>query len=258
MKLQEILKDSDYSLNLFDENAIKKLESKIITKDSKGGLVYYIPCLIRDKDIKLTPEEVVRQLYLDKLLNEYGYAKNRIQVEYAVHFGREVKRADIVIMDKIQTTAVYIIIEVKKPKLKDGKEQLKSYCNATGATMAVWSNGLQTSYFHRKDPNYFEEIPDIPTSDKTLKDILQEKFTFDDLMAMDVAHAYEYCKEYKIIAQRLKVLMDLGLGYLTLGEETPSLSGGEAQRLKLASEMGKGQSDSVFVFDYIFCISVFI
>ena len=91
MKLQEILKDSDYSLNLFDENAIKKLESKIIIKDSKGGLVYYIPCLIRDKDIKLTPEEVVRQLYLDKLLNEYGYAKNRIQVEYAVHFGREVR-----------------------------------------------------------------------------------------------------------------------------------------------------------------------
>lgn len=91
MKLQEILKDSDYSLNLFDENAIKKLESKIITKDSKGGLVYYIHCLIRDKDIKLTPEEVVRQLYLDKLINEYGYAKNRIQVEYAVHFGREVR-----------------------------------------------------------------------------------------------------------------------------------------------------------------------
>ena len=186
MKLQEILKDSDYSLDLFDENAIKKLESKIITKDSKGGLVYYIPCLIRGKDIKLTPEEVVRQLYLDKLINEYGYAKNRIQVEYAVHFGREVKRADIVIMDKIQTTAVYIIIEVKKPKLKDGKEQLKSYCNATGATMAVWSNGLQTSYFHRKDPNYFEEIPDIPTSDKTLKDILREKFTFDDLISIDI------------------------------------------------------------------------
>lgn len=186
MKLQEILKDSDYSLDLFSLDSIKKLESKIITKDSKGGLVYYIPCLIRDKDIRLTPEEIVRQLYLDKLINEYGYPKNRIQVEYAVHFGREVKRADIVIMDKIQTTAVYIIIEVKKPKLKDGKEQLKSYCNATGATMAVWSNGLQASYFHRKDPNYFEEIPDIPTSDKTLKDILQEKFTFDDLIAIDI------------------------------------------------------------------------
>ena len=82
-----------------------------------------------------------------------------------------------------------------------------------------------------------------------IKNSKNKEFSLADLMAMDVAHAYEYCKEYKIIAQRLKVLMDLGLGYLTLGEETPSLSGGEAQRLKLASEMGKGQSDSVFVFD---------
>ena len=82
-----------------------------------------------------------------------------------------------------------------------------------------------------------------------IKNSKDKEFSLADLMAMDVAHAYEYCKEYKIIAQRLKVLMDLGLGYLTLGEETPSLSGGEAQRLKLASEMGKGQSDSVFVFD---------
>ena len=82
-----------------------------------------------------------------------------------------------------------------------------------------------------------------------IKNSKDKEFSLADLMAMDVAHAYEYCKEYKLIAQRLKVLMDLGLGYLTLGEETPSLSGGEAQRLKLASEMGKGQSDSVFVFD---------
>ncbi|WP_303962379.1 excinuclease ABC subunit UvrA [Succinatimonas hippei] len=82
-----------------------------------------------------------------------------------------------------------------------------------------------------------------------IKNSKDKEFSLADLMAMDVAHAYEYCKEYKIIAQRLKVLMDLGLGYLTLGEETPSLSGGEAQRLKLASEMGKVQSDSVFVFD---------
>ena len=52
--------------------------------------------------------------------------------------------------------------------------------------MAVWSNGLQINYFHRKDPNYFEEIPDIPTSDKSLKDILREKFTFDDLIKIDI------------------------------------------------------------------------
>ena len=66
---------------------------------------------------------------------------------------------------------------------------------------------------------------------------------------MDVNTALKACEDMKSVSQRLQVLKDLGLGYLTLGEETPSLSGGEAQRLKLASEMGKAQSDSVFVFD---------
>ena len=66
---------------------------------------------------------------------------------------------------------------------------------------------------------------------------------------MDVSTALKACGNLKTVRQRLQVLEDLGLGYLTLGEETPSLSGGEAQRLKLASEMGKAQSDSIFVFD---------
>ncbi len=70
-----------------------------------------------------------------------------------------------------------------------------------------------------------------------------------DLMDMDISTALTACTDLKTVRQRLKVLKDLGLGYLTLGEETPSLSGGEAQRLKLASEMGKSQSDAVFIFD---------
>ena len=69
------------------------------------------------------------------------------------------------------------------------------------------------------------------------------------LMAMDVNTALKVCRDLKIVHQRLQVLQKLGLGYMTLGEETPSLSGGEAQRLKLASELGRTQSDSVFVFD---------
>ena len=73
--------------------------------------------------------------------------------------------------------------------------------------------------------------------------------TLPELMDMDVTSALEACKEMKLVSQRLSVLQALGLGYLTLGEETPSLSGGEAQRLKLASEMGRAQDDSVFVFD---------
>ncbi len=70
-----------------------------------------------------------------------------------------------------------------------------------------------------------------------------------ELMALDVHTALDFCGDMKLVRSRLEVLQSLGLGYLTLGEETPSLSGGEAQRLKLASEMGRLQTDSVFVFD---------
>lgn len=76
-----------------------------------------------------------------------------------------------------------------------------------------------------------------------------ESYSLPELMDMNVSRALQACKDLKLVRQRLQVLEDLGLGYLTLGEETPSLSGGESQRLKLASEMGKTQSDSVFVFD---------
>ena len=76
-----------------------------------------------------------------------------------------------------------------------------------------------------------------------------ERSSLPQLMEMDVNTALTACAGLKTVSQRLSVLKELGLGYLTLGEETPSLSGGEAQRLKLASEMGKGQSDAVFIFD---------
>ena len=76
-----------------------------------------------------------------------------------------------------------------------------------------------------------------------------EFYSLPELMAMDVNDAIAACADLKNVRQRLQVLQDLGLGYLTLGEQTPGLSGGEAQRLKLASEMGRGQDDSVFVFD---------
>ena len=74
-------------------------------------------------------------------------------------------------------------------------------------------------------------------------------YTLPELMDMDINTALKACTDLKLVTQRLQVLQELGLGYLTLGEETPSLSGGEAQRLKLASEMGRAQHDTVFVFD---------
>lgn len=106
-------------------------------------------------------------------------------VEYPVNFGREVKRADIVITDKDDPTIPYIIVELKKPKLKEGKEQLKSYCNATGAPIGVWTNGNSISYYNRKDPNYFEDIPDIPAEGQSLSNILTERWTIDDLISHD-------------------------------------------------------------------------
>lgn len=77
----------------------------------------------------------------------------------------------------------------------------------------------------------------------------EQTFSLPEIMAMDVNSALKACDDLKIVRQRLAVLQNLGLGYLTLGEATPGLSGGEAQRLKLASEMGRQQDSSVFVFD---------
>ena len=91
---------------------------------------------------------------------------------------------------------------------------------------------------------YAKEAYQIPHTGKKGK-----AYSLPELMAMDVDSALEVCADMKAVSQRLRVLQSLGLGYLTLGEETPGLSGGEAQRLKLASEMGKTQTDSVFVFD---------
>ncbi len=179
--LISILKDSRYNLSIFTPEEITALEKKIKKKKGKP----YIDCLIRDKEIQLKPEEVVRQLYASKLMKDYGYPKKRMRFEHPVQFGRQTKSADIVLFDKDRPTVEYIIVEVKNPKLKDGKEQLKSYCNATGAPIGVWSNGGQISHYNRKDPNYFEDITDIPNVDQTLEDILKERFTLKDLIIKD-------------------------------------------------------------------------
>ena len=138
MKLSDILKGTEYSLDLFKKQYIDELESNIIEKENRKNIIEpYIKCCIRDKDIKLTPEEIVRQLYARTLIEDYGYPEKRIAFEFPVYFGREAKRADIVIRDKEDFNVAYIIVEVKKPKAKDGREQLKSYTHSTGASMAV-------------------------------------------------------------------------------------------------------------------------
>lgn len=183
--LGELLRDSAYKLTQFSEAKIQALESSISNKEIRGKLTPHVTCLVRNKEIRLTPEEAVRQLYLMVLMQDLGYPTSRMELEYGVTFGREKKRADICIFDKANPTVPYILIELKKPKLKDGKEQLKSYCNATGAPMGIWSNGDSISYYHRKDPNYFEDIPEIPKATEKLSDVLSERWTIDDLIKKD-------------------------------------------------------------------------
>jgi type I restriction enzyme M protein len=183
--IQLALKDSNYHLSLFSEDEIITLRRKVVIKESKGRKTPFVTCIIREKDIQLKPEEIVRQLYAVRLIQYYGYPKKRLAFEYPVTFGREKKSADIVVFDKDRPDTPYIIVELKKPKLKDGKDQLRSYCNATGAPMSVWTNGEKISHYHRKDPNYFEDITDIPKASQSLKDILSERFTLKDLIIKD-------------------------------------------------------------------------
>ena len=183
--LAELLKDSGYRLGQFSADQITRFEATVSVKDFGKKPAPYVTCLVRGRPIKLTPEEAVRQLFLMVLHEDLGYPISRMGVEYEVTFGREKKRADICIYDKDRSTAPYILVELKKPKLKDGKEQLKSYCNATGAPIGVWTNGDQISYYHRKDPNYFEDIPAIPSANEKLSDVLSERWTIDDLVRLD-------------------------------------------------------------------------
>lgn len=203
IKLNDIFKNTSYDDTLFSNEAIVAVESAIFIKSVKDVETPYVKCLVREKEIKLTPEEAVRQLYIYKLVHEYGYSTDRIQLETPIHFGREVKRADITIMDKDRPMVPYIIVELKKPKLTDGKEQLKSYCNATGAPIGVWTNGEQVSCYNRKDPNFFEMISDIPKSTQKLSDILGEKYTYDELKTRD-----KISKEKRSLRNLIKEMED--------------------------------------------------
>lgn len=185
MKFEHILKDSNYSLSLFTPEEIEALENRITAREARGKEAYFVRCLVRERDVQVKPEEIVRQLYLYRLMNHYGYPKQRIAVEFPVKFGSATKKADIVIRDKKHNDSAYVVVELKKPKWKEGKDQLKSYCHATGAPVGVWTNGTQISFFHRKDPNYFEDLTDIPKVTETLAEIIGERFTIDDLIAKD-------------------------------------------------------------------------
>lgn len=175
--LTEILKSSDYALDIFTEEEIGALE--LFHKKDKP----YLKDVTGKADRPAKPEEIVRQLYLYRLMHTYKYPAGRIALEKGVTFGSSIgeKRADIVIADKDHPNTAYIIVEVKKPKRKDGLEQLKSYCNAEGAPIAVWTNGGETAVLHREGANIYRALPDIPRADQTLAQLINRKVTLEEL-----------------------------------------------------------------------------
>ena len=129
---------------------------------------------------KSAPEEIVRQLWVYKLIQQYAYKADEIDLEKGVQFGTEVgtKTADIIIYTDATKGTPKIIVECKKPKRKDGIEQLKSYMNAKGAPVAVWSNGADSIILYRPYPAQFDDtLFDIPKRGQAPRDVLEASKT---------------------------------------------------------------------------------
>ena len=173
-KIQRIFSAPEvkHGLSLFSKKELDFVENLIIEKEGK----LFIKCQIKDKYKPAKPEEIVRQLFIHRMISEYKYPKERIDVERVIYFGsRDSGLADIVIMHE-DMTHPFIIIETKRPKRSDGLEQLKSYCNAEGAPVGIWSNGNEIILLHREEPNIFTSIPRIPRVTETLRDVLTERW----------------------------------------------------------------------------------
>jgi type I restriction enzyme M protein len=184
-------KNSGYSLKPLDDSELAALDALLVEKNDR----LYFQCPVRRKDILAKPEEAVRQLWILRLTQIYGYPLKRIAVEYPITFGRDTsKRADIVVFDVDRPTIPFVICEVKQAKFKDGKEQLRSYTHATGAPLALWSNGTQSIVWHRKNPNYFVELPELPTASQTIDDVAGQPWTIDTLIEKEKQREREGAK----------------------------------------------------------------
>lgn len=191
---------------LFSESDNDDLDARVIRREARGKSVPYVECLVRGKEIQLKPEERTRQLWLNYIVKRLGYSPSRIAVEYPITFGRDSsKRADIVVFDADRPTVPYIIIEVKQEKYKEGKEQLRSYAHATGAPLAVWSNGVIAEVWHRKNPNYFMPIHELPRSDQTIEQVVDQPWTIQTLIDLET----ERLKEGKFARSLRNLIEDM-------------------------------------------------
>lgn len=229
--------DKTRALDAFSDADILAVNKALKLKNGKP----YVQCLATGKDRAAKPEEIVRQAWIHRLKTHYGYSDSRrIGIEFPITFGRDTsKRADIVVFDKDRPTVPYIIIEVKAAKLKDGKDQLKSYCHATGAPIGVWSDGGLTSVYHRRNPNYFIELPDLPTATQSIEDILNQPWTLQTLI--DKEKARERRKPLRAIIEEMEneVLANAGVDVF---EEVFKLI-----FTKLYDEMSQFQGRSAFL-----------
>jgi type I restriction enzyme M protein len=198
-KIPRIFSDPEvkHGLSLFTRQEVTWVEKLIIEKQGK----FFINCQIKERLKPAKPEEIVRQLFIRRLMIEYSYPKDRIDIERVVYFGsRDSGLADVVVLHE-DLSHPYIIFEVKRPKRTDGLEQLKSYCNAEGAPIGVWSNGNEMIRLHREEPNIFVEIPRIPKVTETLREILTQRWTIGWL------EEYDELRQGKTTLK--KILLDL-------------------------------------------------
>ena len=167
--------DVNHGIYLFNNKEINAVDKLITVIDGK----YFIKCQIKNKYKVAKPEEIVRQLWIYRLFNEYDYPKERIDVKKIVYFGLgvEPRAADIVVFHE-DLWRYHILFEIKKPDRTAGLKQLKSYCNAEGTPIGIWSNGNEMIRLHREEPNLFVEIPRIPKISETIRDVLTERWTF--------------------------------------------------------------------------------
>lgn len=201
--IERIFKDPDTKFGLTEFENLGKPIHEILTiyaKTAETGrdagktkyfLMSFIPFSSGNKEVqvyveggKSAPEEIVRQLWVYKLLNEYGYKTDEIDLEKGVQFGTEVgtKAADIIVYTDSTKVTPKVIVECKRPKRNDGIEQLKSYMNAKGAPVAVWSNGSDNIILYRPYPADFDDtLFDIPKRGQTPKDVLEAKKTLNQL-----------------------------------------------------------------------------
>jgi type I restriction enzyme M protein len=201
--LDHIFKDpqTTYELTEFENlgkpiDQIIQIYSKVIDSGRDAGKVKYflksfIPfpsgkdeVQVYAEDGKSSPEEIIRQLWIYKLIHVYDYRQDEIELEKTIPVGVGVipKAADIVVHTDNTKQTAKVIIEVKKPKRKDGIDQLKSYMNAQGAPVAVWSNGSDSVILYRPYPKEFDDtLFDIPRRGQEPKDVLEAKKTLSHL-----------------------------------------------------------------------------